>query len=91
MNIPSYKWWISFIGLALPGRVKEDNMPETRYVEIYDNQGNVINTEPYEVSDAELGMERAEKAVAELSDLADTELTTSKLKKLVKALARLRR
>ncbi len=66
-------------------------MPETRYVEIYDNKGALIAREPYEASDTELEMERAEEAVSELSDLADTELTTSKLKKLVKALARLRR
>lgn len=65
-------------------------MPETRYIEEYDNQGNVINTIPYEVSDEELKREGAEKAVAELSVLPDAELTTTKLKKLVKALARLR-
>ena len=70
-------------------------MPETRYhtVETYDGKGKLIETEsiPYEVSDAELDRERAEKAVAELSALPDAELTTSKLKKLVKALAKLRR
>lgn len=66
-------------------------MPETRYIEEYDNQGNVINKIPYEVSDEELLREGAEKEVASLSALPDTELTTAKLKKLVKALARSRR
>lgn len=66
-------------------------MPETRYIEEYDNQGNVINRIPYEVSDEELLREGVEKEVAELSALPDAELTTAKLKKLVKALARSRR
>lgn len=66
-------------------------MSETRYVEEYDNQGNVINRIPYEVSDEELERERAEKVVTELSTLSDAELTTSQLRKLVKALAKLRR
>ncbi len=66
-------------------------MPEIRYVEEYDNQGNVINKIPYEVSDEEVGRERAEQVVSELSTLPDAELTTTQLKKLVKALARLRR
>lgn len=66
-------------------------MPETRYIEEYGNQGNVINRIPYEVSDEELLREGVEKEVAELSALPDAELTTAKLKKLVKALARSRR
>lgn len=36
-------------------------MPETRYVEEYDNDGNVINRIPYVVSDEELYMEAREK------------------------------
>ena len=70
-------------------------MPETRYetIETYDNKGNLIGTEqiPREVSDEELAREEAEAAVMELSALPDVELTTAKLRKLVKALARLRR
>ena len=70
-------------------------MPETRYqtIETYDNNGKVIETEqiPYEVSDEELGEEETEKTIAQLSTLPDAELTTAKLKALVKALARLRR
>jgi hypothetical protein len=70
-------------------------MPETRYhtIETFDGKGNLVKTEqmPYEVSEVELEMEGAEKAVAQLSVLPDAELTTTKLKKLVKALAKLRR
>jgi len=70
-------------------------MPEIRYqtVETYDNKGNLIETEqiPYEVSDEELEREKAEKTIAQLSTLPDAELTTAQLKKLVKALTKLRR
>jgi hypothetical protein len=70
-------------------------MPETRYetIETYDKKGNLIGTEqiPYEVSDEELAREGAETVVTELSALPDTELTTTKLRRLVKALAKLRR
>jgi len=70
-------------------------MPETRYetIETYDNKGNLIGTEqiPCEVSDEELAREGAETVVTELSALPDAELTTTKLRRLIKALARLRR
>ncbi len=70
-------------------------MPEIRYqmVETYDNNGNLIETEqiPYEVSDEQLEREKAEKTIAQLSTLPDAELTTAQLKKLVKALTKLRR
>jgi hypothetical protein len=70
-------------------------MPEIRYeiIETYDNKGNLIGTEqiPCEVSDEELAREGAEAVVMELSALPDVELTTTKLRRLVKALARLRR
>lgn len=66
-------------------------MPETRYITEYDKNGNIVNQIPYEVSNEELEMERAEKVVAELSAIPDAELTTTRLRKLVKALARLRR
>ena len=70
-------------------------MPEIRYqtVETYDNKGNLIETEqiPYEVSDEQLEREKAEKTIAQLSTLPDAELTTAQLKKLVKALTKLRR
>ena len=70
-------------------------MPETRYqtIETYDNGGRLIATEqvPYEVTDKEMAREQAEAKIAQLSALSDTELTTVKLKLLVKALAILRR
>jgi hypothetical protein len=69
-------------------------MPETRYQTIETYQENeLIATEkiPYQVSDEELEREAAENTIAQLSTLSDTELTTAKLKQIVKALARLRR
>lgn len=66
-------------------------MPETRYIEEYDNQGNVIKKIPYEVSNGELERERAEQTVVELSSLPDAELTTTQMKRMVKALVKLRR
>lgn len=39
-------------------------MPETRYIEVYDNHGNIIALEPYEVSDEQLA-EEAERATIE--------------------------
>lgn len=70
-------------------------MPEIRYqtVETYDNKGNLIETEqiPYEVSDEQLEREQAEETIVQLSTLPDAELTTTQLKKLVKALTKLRR
>ena len=66
-------------------------MPETRYIEEYDNQGNVINTIPYEVSDEELEREQAEETISELSVLADEDLKPPQVGRFLKALARLRR
>ena len=67
-------------------------MPERRVVSTtHDGQGNIVEQITKVFSDEELEREKAEKAVAELSTLPDTELTTTKLKKLVKALAKLRR
>ena len=65
-------------------------MPETRYIEEY-KDGKLINKIPYQVSNEELERERAEQTVVELSSLPDAELTTAQLRKLVKALAKLRR
>lgn len=45
-------------------------MPETRYIEEYDNQGNIINRIPYEVSDAELAIEAVEAETSEANDNA---------------------
>lgn len=70
-------------------------MPEIRQqtIETYDNNGQLIATEKvsYEVSDEVLEREAAETTAAALSTLPDSELTTARMKKLVKALARLRR
>ena len=41
-------------------------MPETRYVRTYDQQGNLLSSEPYTVSDAQLADERADTMMAEL-------------------------
>lgn len=69
-------------------------MPETRYqtIETYQDS-ELIATEkiPYQISDEELEREAAENTIAQLSALTDAELTTAKLKQMVKALARLRR
>lgn len=66
-------------------------MPETRYIEEYDNQGNIINKIPYEVSDEELEREKAEETISELSALADEDLKPPQVGRFLKALARLRR
>jgi len=66
-------------------------MPETRYIEEYDNQGNIINKIPYGVSDEELEREKAEETISELSALADEDLRPPQVGKFLKALARLRR
>ncbi len=66
-------------------------MPETRYIDEYDNNGNVINKIPYEVSDEELELEAAEKAIDELSALKDDDLTIPQAARFLKALAKLRR
>ena len=66
-------------------------MPETRYLEEYDNQGNIINRIPYEVSDEELKREQAENDLAELFSMGDDQVTVPKIGKFLKALARLRR
>jgi len=66
-------------------------MPEIRYIEEYDNQGNIINKIPYEVSDEELERETAEEVISELSTLTDEDLKPPQVGRFLKALARLRR
>ena len=41
-------------------------MPEQRYIETYDGQGNLIDKEPYEVSDEELAREADEARLREI-------------------------
>lgn len=44
-------------------------MPEIRYIDVYDNQGNLISQEAYEVSDAQLEFEANQARLAELRQL----------------------
>jgi len=66
-------------------------MPEIRYIEEYDNKGNIINKTPYEVSDEEVEREQAEETISELSALADEDLKPPQVGRFLKALARIRR
>lgn len=64
-------------------------MPETRYIEEYEN-GKLVNKIPYEVSDEELENEREQKAMERAEELIDgiSNLAEAKvfLKKLCKRL-----
>jgi len=64
-------------------------MPETRYVETYQD-GKLVGREPYEVSDDELERESAEQVIRELSARADNEVTMLEIARFVKALARIK-
>ena len=77
-------------------------MPETRYNEEYTYPDGLtpeekipanatINKIPYEVSDEQLDIEAAEKTIAELAALADSDLKVPQVGKFLKALAKLRR
>jgi len=44
-------------------------MPEIRYIDVYDGQGNLIAQEPYEVSDEQLEAETNQARLAELRQL----------------------
>lgn len=76
-------------------------MPEVRYEEGYTYPKDMpaedkvaknakIKRIPYEVSDEELAMEAAEKTIEELGNKKEADLTTTDVKKLAKALAKLR-
>lgn len=43
--------------------------PEIRYIEVYDNQGNLVSLDPYEVSDAQLEVEANQARLEELRQL----------------------
>ena len=60
-------------------------MPETRYIEEYDGQGNMINKIPYEVSDEQLADEAEERELAKAGQLID------QIKNLAQAKAFLKR
>ena len=61
-------------------------MPETRYIEEYDNQGNVINRIPYEVSDEQLADEAEERELAKAGQLIDQITNLAQAKTFLKRL-----
>lgn len=64
-------------------------MPEIRYAQIF-KDGQLIDSQPYEVSDEELALENAEQVISQLSAKADDEMTTLEMAQFLKALARAR-
>lgn len=64
-------------------------MPETRYAEVYQD-GELVSTDPYEVSDVDLELESARQTIEVLSAKADNEITTLEMAQFLKALAKLR-
>lgn len=64
-------------------------MPEIRYAQIF-KDGQLIDSQPYEVSDEELALENAEQVIKRLSAKADNEMTTLEMAQFLKALARAR-
>ena len=61
-------------------------MPETRYIEEYDNQGNMINKIPYEVSDEQLADEAEERELAKAGQLIDQITNLAQAKTFLKRL-----
>ena len=61
-------------------------MPETRYIEEYDNQGNMINKIPYEVSDEQLADEAEERELAKAGQLIDQITNLAQAKAFLKRL-----
>ena len=61
-------------------------MPETRYIEEYDNQGNMINRIPYEVSDEQLADEAEERELAKAGQLIDQITNLAQAKAFLKRL-----
>ncbi|MEE8420171.1 MAG: hypothetical protein V3R92_01785 [Dehalococcoidales bacterium] len=64
-------------------------MPEIRYAQIF-KDGQLIDSQPYEVSDEELALENAEQVISQLSAKGDDEMTTLEMAQFLKALARAR-
>lgn len=64
-------------------------MPVIRYAQIF-KDGQLIDSEPYEVSDEELALENAEQVISQLSAKGDNEMTTLEMAQFLKALARAR-
>jgi len=61
-------------------------MPETRFIEEYDNQGNMINKIPYEVSDEQLTDEAEERELAKAGQLIDQITNLAQAKTFLKRL-----
>ena len=61
-------------------------MPETRFIEEYDNQGNMINKIPYEVSDEQLADEAEERELAKAGQLIDQITNLAQAKTFLKRL-----
>ena len=66
-------------------------MPQTRYIETYDRQGNLLERTSYSISQEETDKELAEKIITEISTLKDEELTMPKIARFLRALAETRR
>lgn len=66
-------------------------MPQTRYIETYDRQGNLLERTAYSISQEETDKELAEKIITEISTLKDEELTMPKIARFLRALAETRR
>lgn len=64
-------------------------MPVIRYAQIF-KDGQLIDSQPYEVSDEELARENADQVIKRLSAKADNEMTTPEMAQFLKALARAR-
>ena len=61
-------------------------MPETRYIQEYDGQGNMINKIPYEVSDEQLTDEAKERELAKAGQLIDQITNLAQAKTFLKRL-----
>lgn len=66
-------------------------MPEKRYIETYDRQGNLLERTAYSISQEETDKELAEKIITEISTIKYEELTMPKVARFLRALAETRR
>lgn len=66
-------------------------MTETRYIETYDRQGNLLERTTYSISQEETDKELAEKIINEINSIKDEELTIPKVARFLRALAETRR
>ena len=63
-------------------------MPETRYIEHYDQQGKLIKKEPYTVTDEELALEQEARELEQLAATLDDSWTAAQTQAAVKKLIR---